>query len=229
MGAPHNKVFLALGGKPILVRTIEAFLRTHAVDELVLVAHPAEVAYCHAEIVQRYSLDRISAVIPGGGSRHDSEDCALAHLRSRIESGEVEIVLIHDGARPFVPPKEIDKLVQAARANGGAILAAPLADDEVILLTAKDGSILTAYAPAELARAHTPQAFAARTLLTAYDQARADGFNGTDTASSVERAGGKVFIVWSTAPNIKVTTPDDLLRAEALLASSHQHREGEEV
>jgi 2-C-methyl-D-erythritol 4-phosphate cytidylyltransferase len=224
MGAPRNKVFLTLGGKPILVHTIEAFQRSHLVDEIVVVAHPAEVGYCHAEIVERYQLERVSAVIPGGSTRHGSEDSALAYLRPRIESGEVEIILIHDGARPYVPPDEIDKLVQTAGADGGAILAAALAEDEVVLLTAYDGSIVTAYPSPELARAQTPQAFAAHTLLAAYDRARADGFNGTDTASSVERAGGKVSIVWSAAPNIKVTMPDDLLRAEALLASQESQQ-----
>ena len=97
------------------------------------------------------------------------------------------------------------------------------------MLTAEDGSIITTYAPTKLARAQTPQAFEAHSLLAAYDQARADGFNGTDTAASVERAGGTVAIVWSSAPNIKVTTPDDLLRAEALLASSKRHMERKEV
>lgn len=218
MGAASNKVFLSLGGKPLLVRTVEAFARAHSVDEIMLVAHPAEVDYCRVEIVERYHLDRVGAIIPGGSSRHDSEDRALAHLRPRIAAREVEIVLIHDGARPFVQPADIDKLVEVARTTGGAILAAPLADDEVILLTADDGSVLAAYAPGELARAQTPQAFEACTLLAAYERARAEGFSGTDTASSVERSGQPVAVVWSQAPNIKVTTPDDLLRAESLLA-----------
>lgn len=229
MGAPHNKVFLTLGGKPILTHTIEAFARAQSVDEIVLVAHPAEVDYCRVEIVERYALDRVSAVIAGGATRHDSEDSALAHLRPRIESGAVEIVLIHDGARPFVPPDEIDQLMRVTRAEGGAILAAPLAEDEVILLTTDDGDIVTAYAPSELARAQTPQAFEARMLLAAYNQARADGFNGTDTAASVERAGGTVAVVWSSASNIKVTTPDDLLRAESLLRLSQERMEREQL
>ncbi len=220
MAAQQNKVFLLLGGKPILVHTIQAFVQARHVDEVVLVAHPAEVDYCRREIVERYGLAAVSAVIAGGSTRHDSEDCALAYLRPRITSGEIEIVLIHDGARPFVAPGDIERLIHTARAKGGAILAAPLAADDVILLTADDGTVVTAYPPGELARAQTPQAFEARTLLAAYDQARADGFNGTDTASSVERAGGTIAVVWSSTLNIKVTTPDDLLRAESLLITS---------
>jgi 2-C-methyl-D-erythritol 4-phosphate cytidylyltransferase len=160
-------------------------------------------------------------VIPGGASRHQSERRALDALRGRIEAGEIEIVLLHDGARPFVTADEIARVVDAARRHGAAILAAPLAPDELLLEVAPDGTPQVIAAPEELMRAQTPQAFAARTLLAAYDRAHAAGFEGTDTAASVERLGQQVAAVPANRANpnanLKITTPDDLLRAEALL------------
>lgn len=218
MGMTGNKVFLPLGGRPLLVHALDVFARSKAIDDILLVAHPQEVDACRCEVVERYGLAKVSRVLPGGASRHQSEDCALAALRGDIEAGRVGVVLIHDGARPFITPDEVTRLAAAARTNdGGAMLATPVADDEVIIRLGPDGKITETYSSGELARAQTPQAFDARTLLRAYDAARADGYEGTDTAASVERLGRPVAIVACDSRNIKVTTPDDLLRAEALL------------
>jgi 2-C-methyl-D-erythritol 4-phosphate cytidylyltransferase len=217
MGAGQNKVFLPLAGKPLLVYTIEAFRRASAVDEIVLVAHPAEVGYVEVEIVAAYCPDAVAAVLAGGASRHQSEERALDALRPRIEAGAVGVVLIHDGARPFVAPERVDELVGAARQTGGALLASALAPDEVIARARDDGTVTTVFESAELWRAQTPQAFDARMLLAAYDQAGAEGFEGTDTASSFERLGHAVRVVAGDSTNFKVTTPQDLLRAEVLV------------
>jgi 2-C-methyl-D-erythritol 4-phosphate cytidylyltransferase len=157
-------------------------------------------------------------VIAGGATRHQSEDAALAHLRTRIEAGAVDVVLIHDGARPFVTPDEIDDVVRVAREHGGALLATPLAPDEIVAVLDTDGNVGEIAATETLWRAQTPQGFAAAELLRAYDRARADGFDGTDTAASYERLGHRVHVVRGSGDNFKVTTPDDLPRAEALLA-----------
>ncbi len=217
MGATQNKVFLPLGGRPVIVRTLEAFERAPEVDEVLLVAHPAEVSYCQSEIVARYPLGKVAAIIAGGASRHQSEQCALDALRGRIEAGAIDIILMHDGARPFVTPQEIAQVIEAARIDGAAILAAPLAPGELLCAVANDGTLQPIPDPRELTRAQTPQAFDAHMLLAAYDQARADGFEGTDTAASVERLGHRIAVVPSRRANLKITTPDDLLRAEALL------------
>jgi 2-C-methyl-D-erythritol 4-phosphate cytidylyltransferase len=217
MGAPRNKVFLPLGGRPVIVRTLEAFERAPAVDEALLVAHPAEVSYCQSEILARYPLRKVTAVIAGGASRHQSEQRALDALRGRIEAGAIDIILIHDGARPFITPQEIAQVAEGARSVGAAILAAPLAPGELLCVFGDDGALRPVPDPHELMRAQTPQAFDARMLLAAYDQARADGFEGTDTAASVERLGHRVAVVPGRRANLKITTPDDLLRAEALL------------
>ncbi len=216
MGAADNKVFLPLGGRPLLVHAGAAFERAPAVDEVLLVAHPREIERCR-ELAARYRLRKVTDVIPGGDSRHQSEYCALNALRERIASGDVGMVLVHDGARPLVTPDEIARLIQAAREVGGALLATPLEPDEVVAQADDLGEVATIFATQELWRAQTPQAFDARALLAAYDAAARDGYEGTDTASSFERAGRPVRVVPGSPRNLKITTPSDLARAEALL------------
>jgi 2-C-methyl-D-erythritol 4-phosphate cytidylyltransferase len=218
MGAAGNKVFLPLAGKPLLAYTLAAFERADTVDDMLLVAHPTEVEFVRAEIVARHPLAKVAGVIAGGATRHQSEENALAALRPRIEAGAIGIVLIHDGARPCVRPDDIDTLVRAARECGGALLGTPVGAEEVIARIAGDGTLGATYPAGDLWRAQTPQAFAARALLAAYDLARRDGFDGTDTAASYERLGRPVQMVRGHADNIKVTTPEDLIRAAAILA-----------
>ena len=217
MGAAQNKVFLPLAGKPLLLHTVAAFQRAHSVNSILLVAHPREVDYCRDEIVIRYQLANVLAVIAGGATRHQSEYCALSYLRPRIEGGEVGIVLFHDGARPFVTPDEIERLIQATHASGGALLGTRVEAHEVIATLGDEGTVSEILPPGDLWRAQTPQAFVALTLLEAYDLARDAGFEGTDTASSYERLGHAVRMVEGSRDNIKVTTPDDLVRGEAIL------------
>lgn len=225
MGAAGNKVFLPLAGKPLLVHTLDAFERAVTVDEVVLVAHPTEVEFVRTEIVGRHPLAKVAGVISGGATRHQSEENALTALRPRIEAGAVGLVLVHDGARPCVRPGDVDALARAARACGGALLGTPVGAGEVIARITADGMLDATYPRGDLWRAQTPQAFAARALLAAYDRARRDGFDGTDTAASYERLGHPVRMVRGHADNIKVTTPEDLIRAAAILAD-RAHGEG---
>ncbi|HEX6818135.1 MAG TPA: IspD/TarI family cytidylyltransferase [Ktedonobacterales bacterium] len=224
MGAPQNKVFLPVGGLPLLVRTLQAFEAARGIDEILLVAHPDETEYVASEILGRYPPTKIVHVVAGGATRHQSERHALAALRARIEAGEIGIVLMHDGARPLVTPDDVERVVTAARASGAAILAAAFTGDDVVFAVDSDHLLEllpTVEQPSDqLLRAQTPQGFDARTLLRAYDQAQVEGFEGTDTAATLERLGISVMAVLSASPNPKITTPDDLLRAEALLAEA---------
>lgn len=222
MRAAQNKVFLPLGDRPVIAHTLAAFERTDAVDEVLLVAHPDEVSYFREQLLARYPFGKVGIVIPGGASRHQSEQRALDALRERIVAGAVSTVLVHDGARPFVTAEEIARLVAAAREHGAALLAAPLTPCGAFFARRDDGTLLPLEAPEELMRAQTPQAFDARELLAAYDRANADGFEGTDTAASLERLGHPVAAVPGSAANLKITTPSDLLRAEAILADRRE-------
>lgn len=223
MGASENKVFLPLDGQPLLTYALRAFEECPEVHETLLVAHAAELSRCQ-RIVDDARIRKVTGVIAGGASRHQSEARALEHLRRRIVSGGVSHVLIHDGARPFLVQDALRRLLAAARESGAAMLATPCSGDDVLLRIAPTNSVLARVPTASLVRAQTPQAFAAADLLAAYDAAAQVGFEGTDTASSLERLGLPVQIVLEAASNVKVTTPDDLLRAEALLRIARDER-----
>jgi 2-C-methyl-D-erythritol 4-phosphate cytidylyltransferase len=226
MRAGRNKVLLLLLGKPLIAHTLAAFEAASSVDEVLLVAHPDEVAYFAREVIPDAGAGKVGRVIAGGATRHQSEQCALEALRERITAGEVTLVMIHDGARPLITAEEIDRLAEIARTGAGVILVTLVAMTETLLETRPDGAVALIERPEELARAQTPQAFDARLLLAAYDQARADGFEGTDTASSLERLGYQIRAIIGGEENIKVTTPDDLLRAEAILRARFESSTG---
>src|SRR5215471_12664340 len=157
MRADRNKVLLPLLGKPLIAYTIAAFERSASVDEILLVAHPDELAYFAREVLPNAGASKVSGVIAGGSTRHQSEQCALEALRERITAGEVAQVMIHDGARPLVTPQEIDQLAEVAHESIGAILVTPIAASETLLETHADGAVTLVMAPEELARAQTPQ------------------------------------------------------------------------
>lgn len=225
MGAAQNKMFLPLAGEPVATHAVRAFERSPEVDEILVVAHPDEIARVRAEILEPAHFHKVRGVIAGGASRHQSERCALDTLRERVNAGDIAIVLIHDGARPLTSGDDIARLIATVRslgASGGALLATPLAPDEHLASIGADGVVTQVFAPEDFARAQTPQGFDARTLLAAYDRAASVSFEGTDTASVVEAAGGVVAITPGDDENIKVTTPDDLLRAQAILRARAQ-------
>lgn len=215
MGQPINKVFLSIHGKPIIVYAIEAFEQCPAIDEILLVAAVGEEEQL-AKLVRAAHCHKVQQVIHGGATRHASEQCALEVLRPRIHTDEIGIVLIHDGARPFISTEQIAQLVLKARELGGAILATPLQEEELIVQV--DGALVMqkSFEGEQVWRAQTPQAFRASILLNAYDQAEKDQFFGTDTSASVERLGYPVAVIQSEATNLKITTPHDLFLAEKL-------------
>ncbi len=216
MGGERNKVMLELAGKPIAVRAAEAFERTRQVDEMLLVAHPREVEEMRA-LAEMYGLRKVRQVIAGGATRHQSETNALNALRERIERDAVDIVLVHDGARPLVTPREIGRLIRVACEIGGGLLATPVEPAVSLVESDAQGDVATILSQGRLWKAQTPQAFEARALLSAYDAAAATGYEGTDTAASFERAGHTVRVVPGSPRNFKITTPSDLARADTLM------------
>lgn len=219
MRQPINKIFLPLHGKPIIVYAIECFERCSLIDEILLVAAVGEEEQM-AKIVRQTRCKKVQQIVQGGSSRHESEQRALRVLRPRIDVGSIEIVLIHDGARPFVPVHKVEELVRKAREVDAAILAVPLQEEECIAQIDTENQVQKSFEGPLIWKAQTPQAFQASLLLKAYDQAERDTFFGTDTAASVERIGGRVALVESDATNLKITTAEDLFLAERL--STHR-------
>ncbi len=216
MGAGINKIFLGLRGKPVILYSIQTFERTPGIDEILLISATGEESRLRS-LVEEAGCKKVRAVICGGATRHGSEQCALEALRPEIEDGAISLIMIHDGARPFLSVAQVEVLIAKTRQTGGAMLAAPLVQGERIVQMDEAGQINATLSGAGIWKAQTPQSFEAQLLLRAYDLAAVEGFIGTDTASSIERYGGQVAIVESNAYNLKLTTPHDLLVAEKLL------------
>lgn len=212
MQVSTNKVFLLVGGKPILARSLELFEQLDEVGQVVLVCAEAELGLARDQILEPYGLSKVRMPIPGGSTRHDSEHRGIQSLASEIESGAVKILLVHDGVRPFVAPELLHGLIAEARSGGAAIPAVRAGADIVSV----DGDGLIQAGDGDLWVAQTPQAFDARLLLAAHRKAEAEGFVGTDTASVVERSGHVVRVLEGDYDNVKITTSDDLVLAEQI-------------
>ncbi|MGK2852185.1 MAG: 2-C-methyl-D-erythritol 4-phosphate cytidylyltransferase [Candidatus Limnocylindrales bacterium] len=214
MGASMNKIFLPIDGTPILAHTIAAFETMPIVDSIVLVASAADHARCVA-LVRDGGHGKVASIVTGGDTRHDSEARGLAALAGDVAAGRIDTILVHDAVRPFVRQAVVERLVHEAQAVGAAIPAIPIGGP----LVSVDGDDRLAIADDDLWIAQTPQAFRASRILEAHRRAGDEGFVGTDTASVVERLGDAVAIVVGHADNLKITTPDDLIRAECILAA----------
>lgn len=211
----ENKVFVEVAGRPLMAWSIRAFASCDAIDELVLVARKGEHQLV-AEIVETHAPGIPVRMATGGMSRHASELSGLDALADDIASGAVDVVLIHDAARPFVTPDLIRQVVDTARAVGGAVPTLPLGDG-VYRLTDDGGGIVREHG--DLHRAQTPQGFHAPELLDAYRRSAGDDFAGVDTAETVEHYTDlRVVTVPGDQTNIKVTYADDLETAARIAA-----------
>lgn len=209
VGATVNKVLLPLAGRPVLAWSVLAALGATEVGTVVVVCRPGERASVGAALAPHLG-EREVLLADGGSTRHASEEAALAALAGPIADGSIDVVAIHDGARPLAGPALFDAAIRTAREHGGAVPTVDLPG-----LAPREGY---AALPAGLVGVQTPQAFRARDLVRAYAAADADGFEGTDTAATLERyAGVRIHAVPTGPANLKVTYPEDLSAAAALL------------
>jgi 2-C-methyl-D-erythritol 4-phosphate cytidylyltransferase len=199
-----------------------------------LVVRPEDLPLAQ-EVLRREAAGLDVRLVVGGPTRHASEDAALAALGPQVEGGELDVVAGHDAARPLAGASLFRSVIEVADAVGGAVPALPAlgvlrAGDDGRLLPAGSAAALGVPAPASdeaacpeprrLARVQTPQAFRAKDLLAAYAAAHETGYQGTDTASSVEAFSGLVVRTVAGSPlNLKVTYPHDLAVAERLLSA----------
>jgi 2-C-methyl-D-erythritol 4-phosphate cytidylyltransferase len=217
MAHAENKVYLPLGGRPLLAWSLDMFERSDAVDELVLVVRGGDEDRAQ-QVVDDLGLTKLATVVVGGATRHESEVAGLEAISDRIEGGDIDLVAIHDAARPFVSQDLLCRILAAAREVGGAVPGLELGGEFLLRVSEDD-----APAPVptqELRRVQTPQAFRAPELLTAYRRATEAGFHGVDTAGPVERFTDlTVEVVPGDPRNIKVTFVGDLVTAEELAAT----------
>ena len=212
MASDRPKQFLLLAGQPVIFRTLQVFEECDSIDEVIVVLPAAESAG-FLSLAGKYGVRKLARVVPGGATRADSVKRGLLAIRAAT----AEIVAVHDGVRPFVTADEISRTVATAKADGAAILVAPVTDtikqigDEQVVKTLDRGS---------LRRALTPQCFRYELLRDAYQHADVNDPSLTDESALVEQLGRPVSIVEGSARNIKITTLEDLVIAEGFLAAA---------
>ncbi|MCL5006230.1 MAG: 2-C-methyl-D-erythritol 4-phosphate cytidylyltransferase [Acidobacteria bacterium] len=219
MGGETPKQFLALEGVPIVVHTLRKFDRADSIDEIFLGLRPEDMDRAHAEI-EREHFSKPVRLVRGGASRQETVALALQEAPSTAE-----IVVVHDAVRPFVALEMIRQVVEAARKCGAAILGIPSVDT---IKQVERQTILGTLPRERIVLAQTPQAFRFEILKEAFDRALADGYEGTDESSLVERLGYTVEVLMGSDRNIKITKPSDLPLARLFIAQDHnqaQHQE----
>jgi 2-C-methyl-D-erythritol 4-phosphate cytidylyltransferase len=222
VGAGLNKVYLPLAGRRVVSWSFTWAAKVAQIGHFVLVVRP-EDADLARETLHREAAGVPVEVVVGGETRHESEQCALDHLAPRIERGDLDVVAIHDGARPLAGPSLFASVVSTAALVGGAV---PALAAESVLPVHADGRPAPVEGPGlvpmdALTRVQTPQAFRAGPLLHAYRTAAGEGYQGTDTACSMEAYSDLVVqVVAGSRHNLKVTYPHDLFLAERLLAAN---------
>ncbi len=207
MGAGQNKLFLELLEKPILIHTLEVFEQDENCTGIWLAVKPEERAVIQ-KMLANYGISKVKGLPDGGAERQHSVHACMKEME------QVDIVLVHDAARPFITHDIIANLVQSAN-NFGAAIAGVRAKDT--MKKVRNGIIEETVDRESLWMIQTPQAFRFDLIVEAEDVAEKVGFLGTDEAMLVERLGHEVHIVESNYENVKMTTKEDLLFGEAIL------------
>jgi 2-C-methyl-D-erythritol 4-phosphate cytidylyltransferase len=210
MGSGVNKVFRRLGGRTMLCWSLLAAARLPEVTLLLLVV--ADLDRLTARETLAAEAPQLDVrIVTGGSTRHASEWNAIQSLAAEIRRGEIDIVVVHDAARPLASTTLFADVVAAATGVGGAVPVRPQS-----ALISLQGSRIVPHR--DVVTVQTPQAFRAGPLLSAYERAAGSGFAGTDTSSSFEKFSGlPVTCVPAAADNIKVTIQEDLELADRLL------------
>ncbi len=207
MGAGQNKLFLELLDKPILIHTLEVFQQDPSCTGIWLAVKPEERVYIQG-LLEQFGITKVKGLPAGGAERQHSVHSCMKEMQ------QVDIVLVHDAARPFITHDIIANLVQSAHQNGAAIAGVRAKDT---MKKVRNGIIEETVDRDSLWMIQTPQAFQYDLIVEAEDVAEKVGFLGTDEAMLVERLGHTVHIVESSYENVKMTTQEDLLFGEAIL------------
>lgn len=218
MGTERNKVYLELLGQPILLHTLTALLAGGRLAELVLVTRPEDQREAELLLARANTSNCRVSVVGGGAERFDSVRNGVAGL-----GDELDVILIHDAARPFIPDRLMKQVIRAALDSGAALPVLPVTDT---LKQIVDQRVVGTIDRGGLARAQTPQGFRADLLREALAQPLPDGFSPTDDVALVERLGRPVAAVAGAPFNLKITTPEDLVLARAILHEQHSATAG---
>jgi 2-C-methyl-D-erythritol 4-phosphate cytidylyltransferase len=207
MGAGINKLLLKLNSIPVIIHTLKVFEEDERCTGVILAVHPQDELEFKA-LINKYSIHKNIRFVPGGSERQNS-------IHNALKTVDIDgIILVHDAARPFIQKEYIHRLVETATHTGAAIIGVPAKDT---MKKVMDGVVIETVERSSLWAVQTPQAFRISLLKRAYEQAENDQFIGTDDASLVERISYPITMVEGDYDNIKLTTPEDLYFAEAIL------------
>jgi len=210
---PPPKQFLSLGGVPILIHSLRAFVAVPRVTAIYVAVRKTEIERVQAQIAEHGFAGRVH-VVEGGDTRQES----VVHALDALPANADDVVLVHDAVRPLIDTVTIDRTIDAVVEHGSAIVGLPAIDTIKQVERTAHGAIITSTIPREfIVLAQTPQGFLFRILHKAMADATADGFVGTDEASVIERAGLRVAVVHGSQVNLKITQPGDLELAEFYL------------
>jgi len=205
-----RKQYLLIAGRPILGHTLLVFDGSERIDEVFVVISKEDFDFCRDTLIPPLKLKKKINLVSGGTERQDSVYNGLLALSQKTDT-----VVIHDGVRPFVRPEELAACITGVEETGACILGIPAGD--TLKHVGKTGRIEKTLARDNIWLAQTPQVFKYELILKAHETARRDGFRGTDDALLVEQLGIDVKIIPGSKTNIKITTPQDLDLAEAIL------------
>lgn len=209
MGSSTAKQFLTLNGKPVLAHTLDAFEHTKAIDYIVLVTRECDIEECR-EIVSFFGFTKVAKIVAGGDTRQQSVLCGVEAIDDKTD-----FVAVHDGARCLITPEMITAVLDEAKHSGCASAGAPVKN--TIKLVDENNRVKDTPDRTTLWQAQTPQIFKAGLYRAAAYYAQKDGFEATDDNSLIEHVGGSVTMVDCGYTNIKITTPEDIALANALL------------
>jgi 2-C-methyl-D-erythritol 4-phosphate cytidylyltransferase len=215
MGGGTPKQFLSLEGVPIFVHTLRKFVACAAIDGIILGLREEDMERAQNEIAHEHFGGAVR-LIAGGASRQETVARCLAKAPATTE-----IAVVHDAVRPFIELEMIERVVEEARRTGAAILGIPSVDT---VKQVERQTILGTIPRERIVLAQTPQAFRYMILREAFDRAMAEGFNGTDESSLVERQGHNVTVLMGSDRNIKITKPSDLPLARLYIAQEREQQ-----
>ncbi len=206
-----KKPYISLLGQPVLAHTLKVLNSISAVSRIIVPVYPGEESFCENEVVQNLSLSTEVKILAGGAARQESVRRALGYLLDSCD-----IVLIHDGARPLITETMIESCLEATKTRRATTMGVPV-KDTITMVSGDDQTVTKTLPRHSLYAIQTPQTFERDLIVKAHQSALQDGFTGTDDASLVERIGIPVTVIMGSFSNIKITTKEDLLFAEAML------------
>lgn len=210
MGCTKSKQYIELNGRPILYYTLKHFIDNKNIDKIILVVAKDELQYCKEEVLDKYNLV-IDSIAFGGEERQDSVYNGL------LKAEGSEIVLIHDGARPFVSEKIIDDGIKYAKIYGAA--APGVMPKDTIKIKDAEGFSIETPDRSNIVAVQTPQVFSYNVILDCHKKVKENSLVVTDDTMVVENFGNKVYLYEGEYTNIKITTPEDLILAQYLVKS----------